>query len=151
MSECHTGWGLPGTSAMWAPPWGQNRASQPGPNPQLQAGAGQLRDSRGSPSPRRRALSWARSQAGSGDGAKLGLGQDVGPWVGPAWRPRARLWGAEDGHCCGVAGAGTDSHRGLQWGPGPWAGCGEAPGQAEQGHHSCSCSQGLARKDQFNT
>lgn len=63
--------------------------------------------------------SWVRVSARyPGSDTALGcLDRAVGSW-GPAM------------HC--ITRAGTDSPKGLQWGPGPWAGHGESPGRADR-------------------
>lgn len=50
-----------------------------------------------------------------------------GPWLG-----REGLWGAGDGPCCSIAGAGADDPRGLTWGPGPWVVGGISGGEQGQ-------------------
>jgi len=68
---------------------------------------------------------------------------DMDPRVGLAPGPhgQAGLWGAGDRPCCSIAGAGTNSPRGLKWGPGLWAGEG-SPRELGRGSQVWGCPQG---------
>ena len=120
---------LPGPAVPWEDPPG--KAWQPWPVPLPQPGVSSTGGTGAAP-----AMGIGQIP---GDRDRLKPGQDVGPWLGPAWQHRwlgrAGPGGAVDGPCCSITEAGADIGS---WAVGRW---GEPQGPGRD-TGACWCPQG---------